>query len=529
MDPAQEIELSALARQKPMNDVIDIGDSPVQLFYEGATVFVTGGSGFIGKQLIEKLFRSCAIEKLYLLIRPKKSMTIQERLNQMLQNPVYDLLRTKKPEFADKIIPVEGNINEIRLGLSEKDWSMLTDEVNIIFHVAATVRFDEKLRKATLTNIRSTREALELARSCKNLKNYIHISTAFSFATQDRIGKEIFEQFYPCPIPPDTMISLAENVDENKLDNITNNLIQGWPNTYMFTKCISEELVRTKRGDLPVCIVRPPIVLPAYYEPAPGWLDEHTIIGPSGIYLGGGLGVLRLFCADVNSDIAIAPVDYVNNTIIAAAWDSSERRKNGETEIPIYTIAKNVRYGFIGDTSYKEIKRLLSPKIVWRSNMLEVKSRLLYDILSWFLLYIPAYILDFACFVSGKKPQGISSFVDFYGKVNKLSVVYEYFTRNAFTFREDNVKTMMSRMNDVDRAIYNCNLSDVELEDYILVWGTGLRKFILKDGLTGTKFAYRKQQIFVVLDTILMALYAYVLWWICSSGYFFIKYIILLF
>ncbi|CAB3252531.1 unnamed protein product, partial [Arctia plantaginis] len=87
MDPAQEIELSALARQKPMNDVIDIGDSPVQLFYEGATVFVTGGSGFIGKQLIEKLFRSCAIDKLYLLIRPKKSMTIQERLNQMLQNP----------------------------------------------------------------------------------------------------------------------------------------------------------------------------------------------------------------------------------------------------------------------------------------------------------------------------------------------------------------------------------------------------------------------------------------------------------
>ncbi|CAB3219775.1 unnamed protein product [Arctia plantaginis] len=170
MDPAQEIELSALARQKPMNDVIDIGDSPVQLFYEGATVFVTGGSGFIGKQLIEKLFRSCAIEKLYLLIRPKKSMTIQERLNQMLQNPVYDLLRTKKPEFADKIIPVEGNINEIRLGLSEKDWSMLTDEVNIIFHVAATIRFDEKLRKATLTNIRSSREALELARSCKNLK-----------------------------------------------------------------------------------------------------------------------------------------------------------------------------------------------------------------------------------------------------------------------------------------------------------------------------------------------------------------------
>ncbi|CAB3258285.1 unnamed protein product, partial [Arctia plantaginis] len=467
MDSAQEIELSALARQKPMNEVIDWGNSPVQLFYEGATVFVTGGSGFIGKQLIEKLFRSCAIDKLYLLIRPKKSMTIQERLNQMLQNPVYDLLRTKKPEFADKIIPVEGNVNDIRLGLSEKDWSMLTDEVNIIFHVAATVRFDEPLRKATLTNIRSTREALELARNCKNLKKFIHISTAFSFATQDRSGKDISDQFYPCPVPPDTMISLAENIDENKLDNITNNMIQGWPNTYTFTKCIAEELVRTKSGDLPVCIVRPPVVLPAYYEPAPGWLDEHTIIGPSGICLLGALGALRLFCTDVNSTLSIAPVDYVNNTIIAAAWDSSERRKNGKTEIPIYTIAKKLRYGFIGETMRKEEKRLATPKAVWRYGMLQVKSRLLYHILSWFLLYIPAYILDFACFVSGKKPKQISSFVDLYKKLEKLSVVYEYFLQKSFTFREDNVKTMMSRMNDADRAIYNCNLSEVDLEDYI--------------------------------------------------------------
>ncbi|CAB3260733.1 unnamed protein product [Arctia plantaginis] len=208
------------------------------------------------------------------------------------------------------------------------------------------------------------------------------------------------------------------------------------------------------------------------------------------IYLGGGTGTLRLFCTDVNSTLSIAPVDYVNNTIIAAAWDSSERRKNGETEIPIYTIAKNLRYGFVGETMRKAQKRLLSPKMVWRCCMLEVKSRLLYNILSWFLLYIPAYILDFACFVSGKRPKEISSFVDLYRKVDKLSIVYEYFQQNSFTFREDNVKTMMNKMNDTDRAIYNCNLSDVDLEDYILVWGIGLRKYILKDGLTGTKSAH---------------------------------------
>ncbi|CAB3257592.1 unnamed protein product [Arctia plantaginis] len=471
MDPAQEIELNALARQKPMNDVIDRFDSNVQQFYQGVTIFMTGGSGFIGKQLIEKLFRSCAVKKIFLLIRFKKSMTIQDRLNKILKDPVYDGLRKKQPQFYERIVPVEGDITNIRLGLCDKDWITLTEEVNIIFHVAATVNFEEPLRKATLTNIRGTREALDLAKSCKNLIKFVHVSTAFSFATKDRINKDVEEKFYTCPVPPATMISLAESAEESRLDNITKELIEGWPNTYTFTKCIAEELIRTTAENLPICIVRPAIVLPAYYEPAPGWLDISTLAGASGIYLGAGLGVLRVFWTDVNSYLSVAPVDYVNNAIIAAAWDSTERKKNGETDIPVYTLAKDLKFGFIGIVSRREKRKLSTPKSIWRSQLLEVKSKILYVILAWLLHYIPAYILDFTCFVTGRKPKMISSFVDLYRKIDKLTEVYVYFTTNTFKFKDDNVKNMIKRMNDADRAIYNCNLDQIDLEDYILVWG----------------------------------------------------------
>lgn len=43
-------------------------------------------------------------------------------------------------------------------------------QVNIIFHVAATVRFDEPIKVATLINVRGTREALQLAKQCRKFK-----------------------------------------------------------------------------------------------------------------------------------------------------------------------------------------------------------------------------------------------------------------------------------------------------------------------------------------------------------------------
>ena len=40
-------------------------------------------------------------------------------------------------------------------------------------------------------------------------------------------------------------------------------MIDQRPNTYTFTKAITEQLVREERGDLPVSIVRPSIVVGA--------------------------------------------------------------------------------------------------------------------------------------------------------------------------------------------------------------------------------------------------------------------------
>lgn len=65
----------------------------IKEFYSGCDVFITGGTGFMGKVLIEKLARSCPdIGNIYVLVRNRKDKDIHTRIKDMLDLPVSELL-----------------------------------------------------------------------------------------------------------------------------------------------------------------------------------------------------------------------------------------------------------------------------------------------------------------------------------------------------------------------------------------------------------------------------------------------------
>lgn len=78
-------------------------------------------------------------------------------------------MKKERPNFIDKIQLVEADCSELNLGLSLQDQEHLLD-TNIIFHVAATVRFNEPIRNAVNINIRSTKQLLLFAKEMPNLK-----------------------------------------------------------------------------------------------------------------------------------------------------------------------------------------------------------------------------------------------------------------------------------------------------------------------------------------------------------------------
>lgn len=104
----------------------------------------------------------------------------------------------------------------------------------------------------------------------------------------------------------------------------TENLLIGRPNSYTFTKALSEDLVIKKRGNIPTAIVRPSIVTSSVQEPAPGWAG--TIQSIQGISLAAQIGLLQTVDWNYWAAVDTIAVDLCANFIIAAAWYSATRR-----------------------------------------------------------------------------------------------------------------------------------------------------------------------------------------------------------
>ncbi|XP_013176093.1 PREDICTED: fatty acyl-CoA reductase 1-like [Papilio xuthus] len=507
MDPALEFEHLMLRKQEPILEAIANGDSPIQRFYSGSKIFITGGYGFIGKLIIEKIFRACNVNKIYVLIRSKKNLKPRERLTEVLKDPVFSKLHAEQPDFVNKIIAVEGDLGQPNIGMNDDDWNTV-QEVDIIFHVAAHIRFDGELKQAIFTNVRGTREVLRLGKSCKNLRALVHVSTAFTHAKESRRGCVVSERFYESPGDPDAIINIAESLDLEKLEETRQLMLRDWPNTYTMSKALADELVRKMADDLPICIVKPTLVISSYSEPCPGWLDMTCVYGATGFLLGIGLGLIHIVLVNKRKRLDIVPADMVANAVVASAWETAKKTSN---EPQIYTVTSNrnpITWDF-----YSQVVRTVgpdyaSPKVVWSPFVIETKSELIFFIFTWILHFVPAYIIDVVCLLLGKPRR----FVKLYEKVYKSNKLFSHFIQKEWLFCDKNLQELYKKMSNTDKTIFNFNIVTVNMKQLITTWILGIRKYLIKDDLKGTEFAKKKTFWLNILNYIILTVYAFC-WW----------------
>lgn len=144
-----------------------------------------------------------------------------------------------------KVIPICGDITSEELGISESDQTLLCRSVSVVFHSAATVKFDEKLELSVRINMLGTKRLVELCHRMLSLdvsmtfnnQNYkskslylcifvfffsihlkalVHVSTAY--CNCDRT--EINEVIYSTPYDPANIINLINWLPEDVLDKV---------------------------------------------------------------------------------------------------------------------------------------------------------------------------------------------------------------------------------------------------------------------------------------------------------------------
>lgn len=157
----------------------------IKQFYAGKTIFLTGTTGFVGKVVLEKLIRSLPeIKKIFVMVRAKKNVSVRERFEKaILSSEIFRPLFRDRPalreELKTKIVPVAGDLIIDKLGLSTADRAMVTAECEIVINVAASVNFDDPLLDALEINYFGCLRMLELAKECRNILTYTHVSTAY--------------------------------------------------------------------------------------------------------------------------------------------------------------------------------------------------------------------------------------------------------------------------------------------------------------------------------------------------------------
>jgi len=85
---------------------------------------------------------------------------------------VFDRIRSADDagKAFEKVVCINGDVSDPDLGLSAEDRQRLCSDVTIVFHSAATVKFNETLRTAVTLNTLGTRRVVDLCRSMPKLK-----------------------------------------------------------------------------------------------------------------------------------------------------------------------------------------------------------------------------------------------------------------------------------------------------------------------------------------------------------------------
>ena len=135
----------------------------------GLAVLITGGTGFLGKEILRQAARERRIAQVIVLIRPKPirekstGRVIEVHAPERRGQALLAELRLAADECA-KFRFVAGDVEQPGLGIAGDVADSLRGEITHVIHSAANVAFDDTYQRSFRANVIAARNALQFSR-----------------------------------------------------------------------------------------------------------------------------------------------------------------------------------------------------------------------------------------------------------------------------------------------------------------------------------------------------------------------------
>jgi thioester reductase-like protein len=242
-------------------------------------LLLTGGTGFLGMELIGRLLEAGDGPDIFLAVRARDGSGARARVDEIVAR-LYD----NPPESVERLRPVAAELTAPGLAIGADDRAELIAHVDRVVHCAASISFTLPIEEAREINVQGTQGVMDLARQLPRLERLVHVSTAYvagrapTFFAEDDIGGRDFR------------------------------------NTYEQTK-LEAEIAVAAADDLPSAIVRPSIVVG---ESETGWTSAFNVLyWPLQAFT---RGLLATVPADPDGVVDMVPVDHVAEVIERATF-----------------------------------------------------------------------------------------------------------------------------------------------------------------------------------------------------------------
>lgn len=334
----------------------------------GRHIFLTGGSGFVGKVWLSMaLTRLPEIGKIYVFLRPKASVPARQRFEKMLNtSPVFRPLHERYGRdlgafLSERVELVEGELTAPDLGLAPAVARRLRRDIDVFIHCAGLVDFNPDIRKSLSANVDATMRVADFVESCDHA-SLLHVSTCYvagkrygeieeriepnyapkveefcprtelaeahariesivrSFSTEDvtqRFRKGVLAELHaqgrhdPSPHLVDTLTRKRQREELKsalETEGTERAVRLGWHNTYTYSKSLAESLLVQRGSRLRYAVLRPSIVESSVEFPEPGWNESFNCTAPLAYVMG---SWVRMIPARPDAPFDVIPVDLV--------------------------------------------------------------------------------------------------------------------------------------------------------------------------------------------------------------------------